>query len=64
MNSITLSCVITVDRETDKYNGEIFISDDASRSDKLALCLMAIQQLQKMVDGADFIQQYPWKAGE
>jgi hypothetical protein len=50
MNSITLSCVITVDRETDKYNGEIFVSDDASPSDKLALCLMAIQQLQKMVD--------------
>ena len=47
-NNLTLSCVVTVDLTADKYQGEIFISDDASLDDRLGLILTAKAELEEM----------------
>ena len=47
-NNLTLSCVVTVDLAANKYQGEIFITDEASLDDQLTLVLTAREELEKM----------------
>jgi hypothetical protein len=55
-NNLTLSCVVTVDLAADKYQGEIFITDDASVADRLGLILTAKAELEEMADA--IVRQY------
>jgi len=55
-NNLTLSCVVTVDLTADKYQGEIFITDDASVADRLGLILTAKAELEEMADA--IVRQY------
>ena len=55
-NNLTLSCVVTVDLTANKYQGEIFITDEASVADRLGLILTAKAELEEMADA--IVRQY------
>jgi hypothetical protein len=61
-NNLTLSCVVTVDLAANKYQGEIFITDDASLDDRLGLILTAKAELEEMADA--IVKQYTVEEGE